>query len=169
MPWWRPRGAPIGAEQAIPPIDENAEIVPAHVLHMVQVMNRARHPENQIGVGVLQLMRVGREHGIEQHAGHPAQSGRQRDEQDRPAHHDGRHAVVHQVMRKGPRLIALVMPAMPPPVEETPVHQPVDRVFDERGEDEGSSHRGEKRGEVPGDAHASDPRVESAERPTRAD
>ena len=54
-------------------------------------------------------------------------------------------------------------PAMAPPIQKTPVHQPMDGVFDKRGEDERGNHRGEKRGDVPGDTHASGP----TERSTR--
>src|SRR5262249_18464960 len=54
----RPFDRPIGAEQTVPPIDEDAEIVLAHVEVVMEPVHRPLHPEDEVGVGVLELMRI---------------------------------------------------------------------------------------------------------------
>ena len=62
----------IGAEHAVPDIDQDAEVVSPHVMMMVQVMHRPRHPEDHVGVLMLELMGVGRQGRVDERPRRPA-------------------------------------------------------------------------------------------------
>jgi len=53
----RPLDRHVAAEQAVPPVDQHTEIGVALVQVVVQPVSGARHPEDHVGMGVLELVR----------------------------------------------------------------------------------------------------------------
>jgi len=79
-----PVGRFVGAEDAVPEAEPDAEVVMPHVVSVVEEVDRSAEPEGEVGFLVLHLMGEGGKGRIADRTQRESECGRRRDQKTRP-------------------------------------------------------------------------------------
>jgi len=125
----------IGGKDPIPHVQRDAEVAASHVVAMVEVVDRQRHPENETWVFVLQLVSVAREGGECHNTGGEAQPCRYREQEAEPDDGQSGHDIIGELA--SPTLTGKVSVVLCVAFREKfpGVHHAVHPVFDKRAKE----------------------------------